>query len=599
MRRGLSLRWRFLAAFGVTSGFAVIAAFGGLSAVGLIGDTLDAVVEEGAPAIADALDLATHVERVVTAAPTLLVASDAEEARAISTDIEMNLDLANELLMGLSGRELIGESGAEIASLVERLRTNLNEIYVTIEMRQELVDRKARRLRELQVTSSVIRRNLAQSVVADHAHRFQLFETEPDRQIVDGFLAGREAEYSRVALKDALLLSARAATATELDLLAFQLQRSLRQFLDAVSQVDQALSVDLTPSVQVLDDLARGSDSIPMIRRQELVLTDRAARYLGENTVLAGNLRNVVEELVGRAREQIANARDNAQDVRQAAGLMLFAIAGISVAASVVIVWRYVDGNLLRRLSSLSDSMRAVADGNLRIAIHRSGSDEIADMADALKLFRDTAIEIEERNLRRADEFLNVILPPEAAEELKRTGAVQARTFSDVVVVFCDIVGFTSYCEHRAAEEIVSALDLFARRSEEIIREEGLEKIKTVGDGLMLTCNLFRRHDDPVMAAIRCVTRLGEAAKEAPLDWRLRSGVHIGTIVGGLIGRDKFTFDIWGDPVNVASRLSDLGMAEICMSEAAWRGLSGRLDCRRVTAIPIKGLGPMDVYIPK
>ena len=182
-----------------------------------------------------------------------------------------------------------------------------------------------------------------------------------------------------------------------------------------------------------------------------------------------------------------------------------------------------------------------------------------------------------ERERARADRLLHAILPPSAVAELKAHDRVTPKRYEGVVVLFGDIVSFTPYCERHPAEEVVANLDQLTRACEELVSAHGLEKIKTVGDCVVATANLLEPHADPVMASVRCAFAMAEAARTNQAKWQMRIGIHVGPVVAGVVGQSKFTFDLWGDTVNVAARLSDLGSeGAVYLSEAAWRRLDGR-----------------------
>jgi adenylate cyclase len=201
-----------------------------------------------------------------------------------------------------------------------------------------------------------------------------------------------------------------------------------------------------------------------------------------------------------------------------------------------------------------------------------------------------------EAQRRRADELLHVILPAPAVGELKASGAVRPRRHEDVVVLVADVVGFTAFCEGRPPEEVVANLDLLARSFEDLTARHGLEKIKTTGDALLATAGLLVETGDPVMAALRCAAASVEVARGLPSPWALRAGVHVGPVVAGIVGRQKFSFDLWGDTVNVAARLAALGAAPgVHLSPAAWERVRGRVDVSSLGLVPIKGRGEMEV----
>lgn len=182
-----------------------------------------------------------------------------------------------------------------------------------------------------------------------------------------------------------------------------------------------------------------------------------------------------------------------------------------------------------------------------------------------------------ERERRRADGLLEAILPASAIVELKRIGVVTPRRHEGVAILFADIVDFTRYSERHSAEEVVRDLDRLMQASEGLLADHGLEKIKSIGDGLAATANLLVPHADPVLAGVRCGLDLIGAAKACPAAWKLRVGVSFGHVVAGVVGREKFSFDIWGDAVNVAARLSGLGgESALFLTGEAWAELRGR-----------------------
>ncbi len=202
-----------------------------------------------------------------------------------------------------------------------------------------------------------------------------------------------------------------------------------------------------------------------------------------------------------------------------------------------------------------------------------------------------------ERQRARADQLLHAILPAPAVRELQTADRISPRRFEDVVVVFGDLVGFTSYCERHPAEEVVANLDRLAFDLEQAAARHGLEKIKTIGDAFMVTANLLEPHDDPVMASPRFGFEMVAAAGRNPASWQIRLGIDIGSVVAGVIGRSKFSFDLWGDTVNTAARLSELGTEDaVYLSGAAWRRIEGRCRAAASVGCRLKGKGEIEVY---
>lgn len=202
-----------------------------------------------------------------------------------------------------------------------------------------------------------------------------------------------------------------------------------------------------------------------------------------------------------------------------------------------------------------------------------------------------------ERERARGDRLLHAILPAPAVRELRTSERIAPRRHDDVAVLFADLVGFTAYCEAHAAEAVVENLDRLAHDCEVLASAHGLEKIKTIGDAFFATGNLLEPLADPVMASLRCARQMMSAAADNPARWRLRVGIHIGPVVAGVVGQSKFSFDLWGDTVNLAARLSGLGSeAAIHLSGEAWARVEGRCAGQPLGPIALKGGRQVVVY---
>ena len=109
---------------------------------------------------------------------------------------------------------------------------------------------------------------------------------------------------------------------------------------------------------------------------------------------------------------------------------------------------------------------------------------------------------------------------------------------------------------------------------------------------MVATANLLQPHADPVLASVRCAFAMAEAARANPAGWQIRIGIHVGPVVAGVVGQSKFTFDVFGDTVNVAARLSDYGAdGAVYLSDAAWRQLDGRARGQPLGPVALKGKG--------
>ena len=159
------------------------------------------------------------------------------------------------------------------------------------------------------------------------------------------------------------------------------------------------------------------------------------------------------------------------------------------------------------------------------------------------------------REKRLVDQLLDNMLPAAAVSELKQTGKVAPKRFENVAVLFVDLVSFTSFCDRHTPEEVVSSLgDLFVL-FEKCAKQNGLEKIKTVGDAFLATAGLLQAVPDPLRSAVNCALEIASATPGICDGWTVRAGVHCGAVMAGIVGRERYQFDIWGDTVNVAARL--------------------------------------------
>ena len=152
-----------------------------------------------------------------------------------------------------------------------------------------------------------------------------------------------------------------------------------------------------------------GTDSVLDARQEELGVIAEAENLLAENATLSRELTAAVDRLVGGARQDIANAAVDANSVQRLSTGVLLTVVILSLASSALIVWLYVGRNLIARLTALSDSMLAIAGGDLRARLPSAGGDEIGRMAQALRIFRDTAAEVEEQRLRERQVVLDTI----------------------------------------------------------------------------------------------------------------------------------------------------------------------------------------------
>ena len=169
---------------------------------------------------------------------------------------------------------------------------------------------------------------------------------------------------------------------------------------------------------------------------------------------------------------------------------------------------------------------------------------------------------------RRSDNLLLNILPQETAEELKATGTAKAKSFEQVSVLFTDFKNFTQASERLNPEELVAEINYCYSEFDRIVSKYGIEKIKTIGDSYMCAGGLpvpNKTHPfDVISAGLEMVRFIEKNKKEREANgqpyFELRLGIHTGPVVAGIVGIKKFAYDIWGDTVNIASRMESSGV---------------------------------------
>ena len=219
------------------------------------------------------------------------------------------------------------------------------------------------------------------------------------------------------------------------------------------------------------------------------------------------------------------------------------------------------------------------------------------------KFVNKTNLIIEEEKNRSETLLLN-ILPEETAQELKLNGKVQAKKFESVTVLFTDFKGFTDYAHNLSPEELVNSVDYYFSKFDEIMDKYGMEKIKTIGDAYMCAGGLpFPSEGHPIKmidAAFEITEFIEESKKLNNKDithFDVRIGINTGPVVAGVVGIKKFAYDIWGDTVNVASRMETKSApGRINISENTYKLVRDEFDCKYRGEIDVKNRGMMKMY---
>jgi class 3 adenylate cyclase len=201
----------------------------------------------------------------------------------------------------------------------------------------------------------------------------------------------------------------------------------------------------------------------------------------------------------------------------------------------------------------------------------------------------------------RSEQLLRNVLPGPIADRLKRGEAVIADGFPEVTVLFADLVDFTRRSQRSSPEQVVRVLDDLFSALDRLAERHGLEKIKTIGDAYMVVGGLPEPRPDHAQAVAEMALALREEVpRHRDPDGRplaVRIGIDTGPVVAGVIGRRKFSYDLWGDTVNTASRMESRGVPGcIQVTERTYRRLRDRYCFERRGPVQVKGKGTLDTW---
>ena len=205
----------------------------------------------------------------------------------------------------------------------------------------------------------------------------------------------------------------------------------------------------------------------------------------------------------------------------------------------------------------------------------------------------------------KTETLLANVLPKNTASEIMETGKATKMKYNFVTVLFSDIQGFTKLAEEMNPEMLIDELDKFFFYFDSVVEKLGIEKIKTIGDAYMCAGGIPEKNRtnpvEVILAALEMqayMTRLKEASRiNGMLLWDIRIGIHTGTVVAGVVGHKKLSYDIWGDTVNTASRMESSGEAgRINISGTTYEFVKDFFVCEYRGKMPVKYKGEIDMY---
>ena len=343
---------------------------------------------------------------------------------------------------------------------------------------------------------------------------------------------------------------------------------------------------------------------------EKLLYGDSYLKDNGEVSQLVYELKRKVEDRFSGILEQ--NEKFSSQLIK--ANIYLGgALLSIVLAFIIVLHKRF-----LQRTSRLMSAVKEISKGKLDTEVSVSGNDEIGELAAAVNsmtknlksafgslqekiaISEQTAVELNDEKLR-SEKLLHNILPATIAQRLQGGEEVIAEVFPEVTVFFSDIVGFTELAAQLGPHETVELLNTLFGKFDDLIEKHGVEKIKTIGDSYMVVGGVPNRdplHCQHVAAfALEAIAFVKSFSTLHAYTVEMRMGMHTGTVAAGVLGRKRFSYDLWGDVVNVASRYENTSEPNhIHVSEAVKVRLADDFMFSEGGSVDLKGKGVVPSY---
>jgi len=265
-----------------------------------------------------------------------------------------------------------------------------------------------------------------------------------------------------------------------------------------------------------------------------------------------------------------------------------------------VIRWRLILARKHQRKLEIK-----IAKRTKEISIQKTKIEQQKELIEAEKNNVIKQQELLQEEKDKAEKWLANALPKEAIIELKRVGKVQAQSFKQVTVLFTDVVGFSKISERTAPNRLVTKLDVLFRKFDDIIQNNRLEKIKTIGDAYMCAGGVPTKNSthpiDACIAAIQIQDYMARLKFEALANykeyWEIRLGINTGPVTAGIIGNLRLAYDIWGSTVNLAQRMEMMGQpGKVTISKNTFELIEPYFECSYVGKVETKSKSFVDAY---
>jgi len=264
----------------------------------------------------------------------------------------------------------------------------------------------------------------------------------------------------------------------------------------------------------------------------------------------------------------------------------------------IILILILLDKLIINRLLNIDHDLKHIGQtNNLSLRVKIIGQDELANFATTINWMLD---ELEKEKEKTENLLLN-ILPESIAIKLKENNHIIAEDYENVTILFADLVGFTNLAGRLSPLELVEFLNNIFSNFDYVADQLGLEKIKTIGDAYMVACGLPKIRNDHAEAIAKMALEMNKIINEISISYgekfEIRIGINTGRVIAGVIGTKKFIYDLWGDAVNIASRMESSGEGgKIQVTETTYQLLKDKYIFSKRGMIEIKGKGEMLTY---